>query len=231
MIFELCTDSYHGALIASKYHFKRIELCSSLDLSGLTPNYGLIKQCVGVKSIEAHVMIRPKSGNFEYDKFEIEQMISDIKISKTLGVRGVVFGILDNNNQVSPINKNLNDLAISLGLETTFHRAFDVISDYHKAIQQLIAYGFKRVLTSGQQATAEQGLELITELQMCYGDKIQIMAGSGISEKNVLEFVKAGIQQIHFTARKPIATSTKYKMGSDYEVDVTKIKSIMNLFS
>jgi len=229
MTVELCTDSFEGALIAEKFGIKRIELCTALSEGGLTPSYGLIKKCSKL-SVEVHVMIRPRGGDFQYTTDEIDIMKRDIESAKNLNASGVVFGVLDN-NKISSMNKNLNELAISLGLETTFHRAFDVISDYHKAIEQLIAYNFKRVLTSGLQPTAEQGLELIAELQMCYGDKIQIMAGSGINDRNALKFAKKGIKQIHFTARKPIVWANKYNLGIDYKIDETKIKFITNLFS
>ncbi|MDP3311931.1 copper homeostasis protein CutC [Lutibacter sp.] len=230
MIVEICTDCVEGALIAKKYGAKRIELCSALSVGGLTPSYGLIQQCVEKSSIEVHVMIRPKEGDFCYSKEDIELMKADIIAAKKAGAKGVVFGILTADNEVSILNKRLVDLSKSLSLEITFHRAFDFVSNYKLAIEKLIEMKVNRLLTSGLQSTAEKGLSVITELQANYGNKIQIMAGSGVNETNALKIASSGIQNLHFTARKSIQNSTKLSMGEETVVDEEKIKSIINLF-
>lgn len=231
MILEICTDSFEGALAAAKQRAKRIELCSALSVGGLTPSFGLIKQCVSIGNIEVHVMIRPKSGGFQYNASDIKIMIADIKATKKLGAKGVVFGVLDTQNNISPLNKILVDLAKSLGLEMTFHRAFDFVSNYHQAINQLIVFGFDRLLTSGLQPKAEAGISVISELQYCYGTKIQIMAGSGINAQNALKFSESGIKQLHFTAHKQDLITLPLGMGFNTVVDEAKIESIANLFA
>lgn len=230
MIFELCTDSLDGALAAEKFGAKRIELCSALSVGGLTPNYGLIQACVEKSSVEVHVIIRPREGDFAYSLQEIEIMKLDIKAAKKAGVVGVVFGILNEKNEISESNKELLNFSKNLELEVTFHRAFDFVSDYHKAIQKIIDFGFDRLLTSGLQATAMEGISVIKDLQVTYGERIQIMAGSGINAANVLKFAEIGIENVHFTSKKSITSKNSFSMGEKFVVDEDKISAIVHQF-
>jgi copper homeostasis protein len=230
MNFEVCTDCVEGAIIAEKYGVKRIELCTALSVGGLTPSFGLIQQCAKTSIIEVHAMIRHKGGGFYYSEKDVELMKIDIIAAKEGGAKGVVFGILNSINEISKLNEDLVTLSKSLGLEVTFHRAFDFVSNYKLAIEKLIAMKVDRLLTSGLQTTAEKGLNLITELQTNYGKQIQIMAGSGVNVSNALKISNSGINNIHFTARKPIQNTTKFGMGELMNVDEEKIKAITTLF-
>lgn len=231
MNIEICTDCVEGAVIAEKYNAKRIELCSALSVGGLTPSFGLIKQCVKNSLVEVHVIIRPKEGDFNYSTIDIEVMKTDLKMAKEAGASGVVFGILNKSNEVSELNLELLKIAKYLGLEVTFHRAFDFVKDYKKAVEQLIEMKFDRLLTSGLQLTALEGLDVISYLQDNYGDKIQIMAGSGINQSNALKISLSGINNIHFTARKLVNSVSEFSMGENIEIDEEKIKGISNIFS
>ncbi len=230
MIFEVCTDSLEGALAAEKYGAKRIELCQALNVGGLTPNYGLIEQCAKRSSVEVHVMIRHKEGDFAYDDEDVEIMKKDILASKEAGAKGVVFGILDAQNNISGKNKELAKLGKDLGLEVTFHRAFDFVQDPEKAIKMIIEYGFDRLLTSGKEESAFKGLSLIEKLQQEYGDQIQIMAGSGVNNKNALQIAASGVNNLHFTARKSGNQPVTLSMGELMIVDEDKIKNIIGMF-
>ena len=95
MNFELCTDSVEGAIKASYYNFKSIELCSALGVGGLTPGFGLIQACCEQSKVEVHVMIRHKEGGFVCDQNDVDLMKIDIQAAKTAGAHGVVFGVLD----------------------------------------------------------------------------------------------------------------------------------------
>ena len=231
MNFEICTDSLEGALAADKYGAKRIELCTALSVGGLTPNFGLIQRCVKKSNIEVHVMIRHKEGDFNYNVNDVEIMKIDIEFARKAGAHGVVFGILNKYDEVSSLNKELVDLSKSLGLEITFHRAFDFVPDYKVAIEKIIEFGFDRLLTSGLQPTAEQGLDVIKFLQYNYSNKIEIMAGSGINVSNALEVASSGINNLHFTARKSSNKTIKLSMGELMIVDAEKIKNIIGQFS
>ncbi len=229
MHIEICTDALSGALAAEKYGAKRIELCTALSVGGLTPSFGLIKQCVDRSDVEVHVMIRHKEGDFRYSIQDIELMKIDIEASYKAGARGVVFGILDSYNKVSQFNKELLDFSKTFDLEVTFHRAFDFVDNYKLAIEKLIDFGFDRLLTSGLQMTAEKGIDIISYLQTNYGHKIQIMAGSGINADNVLKITDSGINNIHFTARESVADKTDLSMGERMIVDEEKIKNILQV--
>lgn len=229
MNFELCTDSLQGAMKAGKYGFKSIELCSSLSAGGLTPNYGLIKKCVEESDVEVHVMIRHKEGRFSAEIEDLSLMKYDIEASKQAGATGVVFGILNEKNEVDGKNEILADFAKTIGLKTTFHRAFDFVPDFRVAIEQVMKIGFDRLLTSGLQPKAELGVSVIAEIQQNFGKDIQVIAGSGISPKNALKFSASGIDYLHFTARKPIGNPLEMEMGQVYETDERKIQQILNL--
>jgi len=230
MHFEICTDSVEGAIVAGELGAKRIELCAAIALGGLTPNYGLIQQCVEKSTTEVHVMIRHKVGGFSYTNNDVELMKIDIVAAKNAGAHGVVFGILTTEYTVSLFNKELVSFSKEYGLEVTFHRAFDFVSDYNAALKTLIEFGFDRLLTSGLQETAIEGIDVIQELQQKHGDLIQIMAGSGVNQNNALKLASTGINNLHFTAHKSLGGSTNLSMGELMVVDEVKIKSIISQF-
>ncbi len=230
MYFELCTDSVEGAKMAGKYGFKRIELCSALSEGGLTPSYGLIEQCAMHSSAEVHAMIRPVGGGFCYTRDELEVMVTDIRQAKQAGAKGVVFGILDRNGKVSSDNMLLLQEARALGLETTFHRAFDQLTDAMEGMETLLRMQFDRLLTSGLQRTAYEGIDMIHKLQRNYGKEIQIMAGSGVNPSNAKEIAATGITNLHFTARKPKGDPLEPGMGVAMTTDVEKIVSMVKIF-
>lgn len=230
MIFEICTDSVAGVIAAEKYGVKRIELCAALSVGGLTPNYGLVKVCTNNSSVEVHTMIRHKEGGFNYNLDDANLMKIDISAMRKAGAKGVVFGILTDDNTVSKLNNELVSFSKSLELEVTFHRAFDFVVDYKTAINTIIDMGFDRLLTSGLKPTAQEGLAVISYLQENHGSEIQIMAGSGVNAQNALEIAKKGIQNLHFTARKSQSNPTNLSMGELMVVDEEKIQEIIQLF-
>lgn len=229
MKFELCTDSVEGVILAEKLGFTSVELCSALSAGGLTPSYGLIKQCALHTNIEIHTMIRHREGGFEYSSDDLILMKLDIEAAKKAGATGVVFGILNAERNISDQNFELVQMAHELGLKATFHRAFDFVPDFRLAIEKVLSFGFDRLLTSGLKEKAEDGLIVISELQQKYGHLIQVIAGSGINKVNALRFSKKGINYVHFTARKPLVGADYTGMGLAYTTDVDKIKGIINL--
>ena len=230
MKFEICTDSVEGAIAATKYGAHRIELCAALSAGGLTPNIGLIQKCVEHSNVEVNVIIRHKEGGFDYDQNDVEIMKIDIEAAQKAGAKGVVFGILNANNAISELNRELVVYTKSLGIEATFHRAFDFVADYKLAIKTLVEMGFDRLLTSGLQPKAIDGLDVIDYLQKNHGHEIEIMPGSGVNAKNALKIAGTGIQNLHFTARKSSGKEIELSMGELMVVDEEKIKNIISLF-
>lgn len=201
MKLEICANSYQSALNAEKAGADRIELCSELSIGGITPSYGLLEKISKEITIPVNVLIRPRSGNFCYTDDEFEIMKTNIKICKELGFNGIVSGILNPDNSID-IKRTRELIVISKPLSFTFHRAFDCVQNPKESLQQLINLKVDRILTSGLQEKAKNGINLLIELQEIAKNKLIILPGSGIQQKNVLHFKKAGFKEIHASASK-----------------------------
>jgi len=201
MIIEVCADSYEYAEKAEKAGADRIEFCKHLHLDGLTPNYKTAKKTIENLNIPVFVLIRPRHGDFNYSEKEFELMKADIVKFKEMGCKGIVSGILNNDNTIDI--KRTNELVnLSRPLEFTFHRAFDVVTDPLKELEKLIQLGVERVLTSGQKQKAVKGIELLKELKKNAKDKIIIMPGSGINKLNIMNF--RSFNEIHGSFKNEI---------------------------
>ena len=204
MIIEVCAESYEYAEKAEKAGADRIELCKHLYLDGLTPNYKTAKKTIDTLNIPVFVLIRPRHGDFNYSEKEFELMKADIVKFKEMGCKGIVSGILNNDNTIDI--KRTNELVnLSRPLEFTFHRAFDVVTDPLKELEKLIQLGVERVLTSGQKQKAVKGIELLKELKKNAKDKIIIMPGSGINKLNIMNF--RSFNEIHGSFKNEINTN------------------------
>ncbi len=231
MIFEICADSYEAVVLAKKYKVQRVELCSALSLGGLTPSIGLVEKCAEIEDVEIHVMIRHKEGGFVYSSDDIEIMESDIINAIEAGAKGVVFGCLNPDNEIDiKQNKLLYKLAKRLGLEVTFHRAFDFCVSPQRSLEEIIEIGFDRILSSGQKNTAEDGIPLLSELVKLANGRIQIMAGSGINAVNALNIANTNVDALHFTSHMKSSENNDDGMGKQSVQDEQKIKSIVDLF-
>ncbi len=152
MLFECCVDSVDGAVAAEQGGADRVELCAALIEGGLTPSAGSIAFARERLKIPIHVMIRPRGGDFLYSTSELEVMRRDIDTAKRLKADGVVLGVLDADGRIAgERTRELTERARPLSV--TFHRAFDMASDPRLALEELIAVGVDRVLTSGQETS------------------------------------------------------------------------------
>lgn len=176
-----------------------MEVCGALASGGTTPSYGLVEQCVEELGLPVMMMIRPHDGGFVYQSSDIDTMLKDIRVAKSIGVHGVVFGVLTSKRELDQAScQRLMDATDSL--ETTFHRAFDLVPNPLNMLNDLERLGFDRVLTSGQQTTALAGYQLIQKLTQ-QADSVEILAGAGITAENALELVeKTGVREIHASA-------------------------------
>lgn len=202
-LIEVCAGSYGDVVAAYRGGADRVELNSALHLGGLTPSVGslvLAKRHTGMKII---TMVRPRGAGFHYDEDEFEVMLADVKSMLDNGADGIAFGCLDEHGNID-VEKNKQIIAMikEAKKEAVFHRAFDCASDPYKAMETLIALGVDRVLTSGLEAKAMQGKELIKELQSRYGKQIEILAGSGMNAGNAKEMMDdTGIYQVHSSCK------------------------------
>jgi len=207
MTLEICANSYQSALNAQAVGAHRIELCSELSVGGITPSYGVLKKVIEALSIPVHVLIRPRSGDFHYTDEEFEVMKTDVELCRAAGASGIVTGVLKNDAALD-VDRTQELMTMATSLDFTFHRAFDVVKDPLKTLDQLIDLGVKRILTSGQQAKAEDGLGLLKTLVHQANGRTCIMAGSGISAKNVSKFKAIGISEVHASATVPTKPSS-----------------------
>ncbi len=206
---EICCGDPEGIEAAVKGGADRVELCSGLSEGGLTPSVGVIKY--SCKRIPTNVLIRPRAGDFVYSQGELEVMKEDIRIAFANGASGVVIGVLTPEGDV---DKEACQMLLE-GYEdkdNTFHRAFDLTADPYRALEDIISLGFKRILTSGQAASALEGAGLLAELKRIAKGRIKIMAGAGVAPSNAVEIIRLSeADEIHASARSLKASAMNYQ--------------------
>lgn len=202
-IVEICCGSYYDAKNAYLGKAKRIELNSALYLGGLTPSVATLRQVKKDFDLEVICMVRPRGAGFCYNDEDFLIMKEEAKDLLENGADGIAFGILDQDGNIDlKRNQEMIEIIKSYHKTAVFHRAFDCVKDYDQAIRQLIDLGVNRVLTSGLEAKAMDGKEVIKYLQSHYGDQIQILAGSGMNASNAKEMMDhTGIYQVHSSCK------------------------------
>jgi copper homeostasis protein len=200
MICEVVVYNIESAFKAQEGGADRIELCDNPADGGTTPSGGTVEVVRANVTMDVFVMLRPRGGDFFYSSYEFHTMKRDLFQFQKISVDGFVFGILNENGTIDKKRcKELIDKAKPL--KVTCHRAFDMTRDPFEALEDCIEAGFSRILTSGQHPTADKGVDLIRQLVEKAGNRISIMAGSGVNEKTVKEIVaKTGVKEIHFSA-------------------------------
>ena len=196
-LFEVCTGNLASVIAAVEGGAERIELCSALSLDGLTPSIGLLKYVRQTfPLLKIHVLIRSCEGGFVYTKDDLDTMLLDIHEASSYA-DGIVCGALTHEGDIDTEALRLM-VETSEGKPFTFHRAFDKCRNPQEALEQIIDAGCKRILTSGQQPTAEQGIPLLHELNKQANGRIIIMPGGGVNEKNArLILDQTGCIEIH----------------------------------
>jgi copper homeostasis protein len=208
---EVCVDTVAGALAAEEAGADRIELCAALGTGGLTPSAGLIGEVLAATALPVHVLIRPREGDFVYDRREVSVMVRDVEAAVRVGAHGVVVGALTAAGDLDvDACRRLFDAAG--GRPVTVHRAFDLARDPFGALDAVLGLGADRLLTSGQEATALDGAPLIAGLVRAAGDRLTVMAGGGITAGNVARVVReTGVTEIHFSARTTVDSAARHR--------------------
>ena len=183
---EIACFNLDSAIIAQNTGADRVELCADMLVGGTTPTIEIIKQAREHLNIDLYIMIRPRGGNFVYSDSEFEQMKSEIEAIKKLGVNGFVFGILKDDNTIN-IEQNLELVELAKSFPCTFHRAFDEILDYEKALENVISCGFSTLLTSGTFPNVMEGKYVLKQLVIQAKNRIEIMPGGGLRSTNISE--------------------------------------------
>ena len=241
---EVCVSSIEMAIEAEKGGADRIELCSALSEGGLTPFPSLIEMTKEYLNIKTMVMIRPRGGDFCYSEIEFETMKRDILFCKSQRVEGVVFGILNADGTIDK-QRTKELVELSRPLKTCFHRAIDMSDDYIQAFNDILECGCDRILTSGKENRAVDGLDLISEIQNLSQGRIEIMVGSGVGSENAKEiYYKTKINHFHLSAKTTIPSNMIYRnpkisMGKsgdveEYDIiytDAIKIKALRRVLN
>ena len=235
MKLEIIGFNIESCIAAQQAGAHRIELCDNPAEGGTTPSYGFIKAARKNLSIELYVMIRPRGGDFYYSEDEFTIMKTDIEICKTLGCDGIVIGMLNKDGIVDKIrSKELVALAYPLGV--TFHRAFDRAKDPFEAMEDIIEIGCERILTSGQQPTAVDGIQIIKELILKADNRIIIMPGSGVNAENIISIAEnCGAVEFHSSASMHINSGINFENPSMGErmkhiiVNIEEVKKMTTL--
>jgi copper homeostasis protein len=210
ILLEIVASTVDDCLAAEGGGADRIELCAAIATGGLTPSLGTLVEAKKRVQIPIAAMVRPRAGGFCYSDGDFATMRRDAELIVDNGADGVVFGILHADGSVD--TERCAELIKIAGKEqTVFHRAFDVVPNPSRALEELIDLGFTRVLTSGQQKTAVEGRELIRQLIAQADSRIEVLAGGGVRAHNVRQLVEATrCRQVHmsaFSARIDASTS------------------------
>jgi copper homeostasis protein len=233
--FEVCANGVESCLAAREGGADRVELCAALEVGGLTPSYATLAGARKVEGLGLHVLIRPRSGDFNYTAAEVDIMADDIRMAARVGADGVVLGCLTPEGDIDvEAVRRLKEAAG--GCSVTFHRAFDCCRNASSALEQLVDLGVDRILTSGQRATAEEGIPLLRELNLQAAGRIRILAGSGVNAGNIAKLYReTGIREYHFSAKRKLATRMTYfnrsvymgtPGGDDYGYECTSAEAV-----
>jgi copper homeostasis protein len=203
-LLEVCVDSVARLREAQSNGAGRIELCSRLDLGGLSPGRALLAQALTVARVPIHAMVRPREGDFAYSAAEFAWMEKDVEEAKGLGAAAVVLGILATDGRIDGTRTRALVLA-ARPMSVTFHRAFDEVADPAAALEELIEAGVDRLLTAGAKGSAFDGRRRIRDLLERARGRIVVMAGGGIRAGNVGEILAdAGVSEVHSSAVFPL---------------------------
>jgi copper homeostasis protein len=230
---EVCVDSVRGLAAALDGGADRIELCSALEIGGLTPSPGLLR-AASSSPLPVVAMIRPRGGDFCFDDAEIRLMLDEIDAVAAAGLQGVVLGAsLPDGRLDGRTLERLVSRAAGRGLRCTLHRAIDLCPDLAQAVSLAVDLGFERILTSGGAGSAPEGL---AGLQRCFdaaAGRIAIMPGAGINAANVgLLRARLPLTDVHASCSEPLPVSKPkaaafgFDTGARRQTDSAKVAAL-----
>lgn len=210
-LLEVCADSVESAVKAQEGGADRVELCSGLVIGGLSPSPAMFRQIRMYTDLKIRVLLRPRFGDFCYDKYEFLTLKEETEMFRDLGADGVVIGCLRPDGM--PDMEQMEELVKAAGpVGITMHRAFDVCRDPYEALEQCISLGIDTILTSGQKSSAWQGKELLADLEKRAAGRIAIMAGAGIGPEVIEKLAPyAGIRAFHMSGKKVIDSRMNFR--------------------
>ncbi len=221
---EICTPSRLSAVAAKEGGAKRIELCSNLEVGGLTPTDEDIVYCVQTLGLRTHVLVRPRAGNFLYSADEMAEIERTVMRCRQLGAAAVVVGFLTPDGKVD-LGLTRRIVQLAAPMEVTFHRAFDeALQDPIEALQAVMEAGCHRLLTSGQAPTAPQGAAVIKRL-VDHSSCLKILAGSGVTPDNVRQLIAAtGVTEVHGSCKTTLPDGT-------LQTDASQVRRLLSVLA
>lgn len=208
MPLEIAIQDVAGARIAAAAGADRVELCSALQLGGLTPSLATIEQCVGA-GLPVQVLVRPRGGGFVHTPAEIDLVTADIRAARAAGAAGVVVGGLV--PAPAPGGYRLDLAALSAwrhaagAADFVVHRCVDVLlaadaeTVWHLG-PELVDLGVTRVLTSGGAARVGEGLAQLAALAQA-ASGVEVQAGGGARLEDFAGLAAAGVPSVHLSCR------------------------------
>ena len=211
IIFELCAETLQACLAAREGGADRIELCTALSEGGLTPSHGLTRAAILRSRLPVHVLLRPRSGDFHYTDDEFSLMREDLLHARSLGASGFVLGILRTDGTVD-MERTRELVELAAPLEITFHRAIDYTISLEQALEDVIATGCKRVLTSGGEPDVLAGADKLARLVEIADGRIDIAVGGGLRIKDAAALARAtGASHFHGSLRRSEASKMQHE--------------------
>ena len=203
-LLEVCCGGLESVDASVAGGARRIELCSALEVDGLTPPVDWLKAVKGrYPSLTVHVLVRPRAGNFVYAPDEVETMAVQAGQALEAGADGIVVGALTPSRDVD--EAAMERLLASIDKPVTFHRAFDACRRPFEALERIIGLGCSRILTSGQGPTVTEGADMLRELRKRAGERILILPGGGVTPANAARTLRlTGCTEIHASASEVI---------------------------
>jgi len=220
VLVEISVEGLERAVAAERGGASRIELCGSLNVGGVTPSSELMRAVRARVGVPIFAMVRPRGGDFVYSASEFEEMRVSIDRARVAGMNGIVLGLLRGDGSVD-VERTAELIRAATPLPVTFHRAIDESADLFVALEDVVATGAARVLTSGGAAKAPEVVGRIEELVRRAGARVIVMPGSGITPGNVAEIAAAtGAKEIHAGLSSVVARDAE---AGIYEREVRRL--------
>ena len=236
-LLEVCAFNIQSCIIAEKVGARRVELCDNPVEGGTTPSYGAIEATRNAISIDLYPIIRPRAGNYFYDDHEMSIIKRDIGVCREIGCDGISIGVQQQDGQID-VNRMKKIVEWAFPMGVTCNRVFDAAPDPFKSLEDIINCGCERVLTSGLEKGAPEGVALLARLVEAAAGRIIIMPGAGVRASNLSMLVReTGAQEYHTSARKVIPNNVLFQnkeildIGNVVVADEEELKKIIELFS
>ena len=193
IIIETCAETTGECIDAEIKGADRLELCSRLDLDGLTPDFALVQDVLSNVSIPVKVMIRCRAGNFFYSDEEMQIMFRDVRQLKDTGISGFVFGaLLDSGGKIHPDMEKIRMIVHeAFPLPVTLHKCIDLCSNILSETEKVCRSGLiQSILSSGTMSTAKEGMPILIKMQeICHNFGVELIAAGKITRENLPELL------------------------------------------